>query len=69
MSKKEAKVIERLRNDEEYYGTLGRQYISNSDIQTKDVTEYLNTKSLFIILKTLIIFVNNRFQFFWIPAS
>ena len=28
------KIIDRLRNDEDYYGDFGRQYISNSDIKT-----------------------------------
>lgn len=44
MSKKEVKIIERLRSDEEYYGDLGRQYISNSDIQTliEDPEQYGN---------------------------
>lgn len=28
------KVIERLRNDEDYYGNFGNQYLSNSDIST-----------------------------------
>ena len=27
-------IIEKLRNDDDYYGEFGRQYISNSDIQT-----------------------------------
>ena len=27
------KIIEKLRNDEDYYGDFGRQYISNSDIK------------------------------------
>ena len=31
---KEAKIIERLRNDEDYYGKFGKQYMSNSDIGT-----------------------------------
>jgi|TARA_R110002096_G_scaffold392755_2_gene587754 hypothetical protein len=30
----EAKIIERLRNDEDYYGKFGKQYMSNSDIGT-----------------------------------
>jgi hypothetical protein len=28
------KAIERLRNDEDYYGDFGKQFLSNSDIQT-----------------------------------
>ena len=28
------KVIEKLRNDEDYYGDFGKQYLSNSDIKT-----------------------------------
>ena len=28
------KVIEKLRNDEDYYGNFGSQYLSNSDIST-----------------------------------
>jgi len=32
MNKKE--IINRLKNDEDYYGSFGKQYLSNSDIQT-----------------------------------
>ena len=32
MNKKE--IISRLKNDEDYYGSFGKQYLSNSDIQT-----------------------------------
>ena len=32
MSKEEA--IEKLRDDEHYYGKFGKQYLSNSDIST-----------------------------------
>jgi len=28
------KIIEKLRNDEHYYGEFGKQYLSNSDIKT-----------------------------------
>ena len=28
------KVIEKLRNDEDYYGAFGKKYLSNSDIGT-----------------------------------
>ena len=31
---KKEKVIEKLRNDEDYYGDFGKQYLSNSDIKT-----------------------------------
>ena len=31
---KKEKVIEKLRNDEHYYGDFGKQYLSNSDIKT-----------------------------------
>ncbi len=31
---KKEKVIEKLRNDEDYYGEFGKQYLSNSDIKT-----------------------------------
>ena len=31
---KKTEIIERLRNDEDYYGKFGKQYISNSDIYT-----------------------------------
>ena len=27
-------VLDRLRNDEDYYGAFGRQYLSNSDISS-----------------------------------
>ena len=27
-------IINRLKNDEDYYGSFGKQYLSNSDIQT-----------------------------------
>ena len=27
-------ILEKLRNDEHYYGDFGRQYLSNSDIGT-----------------------------------
>lgn len=30
----ENKIIDRLRNDEDYYGEFGKQYLSNSDIST-----------------------------------
>ena len=30
MKKKE--ILQRLRNDEDYYGEFGRQFLSNSDI-------------------------------------
>ena len=33
MTNKE-KIIERLRNDEDYYGDFGKQYLSNSNIET-----------------------------------
>ena len=29
------KIIEKLRDDEQYYGDFGRQYISNSDIKAQ----------------------------------
>ena len=29
-----ADIIEKLRNDEHYYGKFGKQYLSNSDIKT-----------------------------------
>ena len=29
-----AEIIERLRNDEDYYGSFGKQFLSNSDIYT-----------------------------------
>jgi len=29
---KSEQVIQKLRNDEDYYGDFGRQYLSNSDI-------------------------------------
>ena len=32
MNKEE--VIEKLRNDENYYGNFGKKYLSNSDIST-----------------------------------
>ena len=32
MNKEE--IIERLRNDEDYYGEFGQQYLSNSNIST-----------------------------------
>ncbi len=28
----ETEIIDRLRNDEDYYGEFGKQYLSNSDI-------------------------------------
>jgi hypothetical protein len=31
---KKEEVIKRLRSDEDYYGSFGKQYLSNSDIQT-----------------------------------
>jgi len=31
---KKEDVIERLRNDEDYYGDFGKKYLSNSDIST-----------------------------------
>jgi len=31
---KKTEIIERLRNDEDYYGKFGKQYLSNSDIYT-----------------------------------
>ena len=29
---KQEEIIDRLRNDEDYYGKFGKQYLSNSDI-------------------------------------
>ena len=31
---KQAEVLDRLKNDEDYYGKFGKQYLSNSDIGT-----------------------------------
>ena len=31
---KKEKVLQKLRNDEDYYGEFGRKYLSNSDIGT-----------------------------------
>jgi hypothetical protein len=33
MTNKE-KILARLRNDEDYYGEFGKQYLSNSNIET-----------------------------------
>ena len=30
----EDKIIDKLRNDEDYYGDFGKKYLSNSDIST-----------------------------------
>jgi hypothetical protein len=37
--KNKKEILERLKNDDDYYGEFGRQFISNSDIRT------LNDKS------------------------
>ena len=29
----EKEILKRLRNDEDYYGDFGKQYLSNSDIE------------------------------------
>ncbi len=31
---KKNEIIDKLRDDEHYYGDFGKQYLSNSDIQT-----------------------------------
>ena len=30
----ETEIIEKLKNDEDYYGSFGKQFLSNSDIST-----------------------------------
>ena len=32
--KNKKEILERLKNDDDYYGEFGRQFISNSDIRT-----------------------------------
>ncbi len=31
---KKTEILKRLKNDEDYYGDFGKQYLSNSDIYT-----------------------------------
>ena len=33
-SKKKKSILQKLKQDEHYYGTFGKQYLSNSDIST-----------------------------------
>ena len=51
---KHEEIIDRLRNDEDYYGDFGKQYLSNSDIPALlrnplAFKEYMGMTSAFLV--------------------